>query len=336
MLSLLLLNMHPIFMLLGLFVFFKITVSTYYFPNLLDSTFAASIPRRAAPARWNFNREDLRAKLITGTTALGQSGLLDVCLASLACEPHLSTLVGTGLWGTRLFLLSSTKYHTVISSLTQVVGFFYPGLVTKLICTEERFPTDKMPARGFYKRLLLWNRFWIKRTFALCLDNSNVGLRGFSEQAWSSVLVLRIKRHDDIQKECGDGGEMFSTTKSGLRQGVGRDQMYREQETQVSQESPGKSPPLFFQFAGQRQRMPFLQDSTGILLCDCLQSTARLLYTLGIIKNREGCFGPEAISKVFQQSWQTLKHDRVSEIHQNVTPSLFWGGGGVVHRYQAV
>lgn len=191
-----------------------------------------------------------------------------------------------------------------------------------------------MPVRGFYKRFLLWNRFWIKCTFALCLDNSNVGLRGFSEQAWSSVLVLRIKRHDDIQKECADGGEMFSTTKSGLRQGVGRDQMYREQETQVSQESPGKSPPLFFQFAGQRQRMPFLQDSTGILLYDCLQSTARLLYMLGIIKNREGCFGPEAISKVFQQSWQTLKHDRVSEIHQNLMPSLW--GGGVVHRYHAV
>ena len=60
---------------------------------------------------------------------------------------------------------------------------------------------------------------------------------------------------------------------------------------------------------------------------DCLQSTARLLYMLGIIKNREGCFGPEVISKVFQQSWQTLKHDRVSEIHQNVMPSFFWGGG---------
>lgn len=51
----------------------------------------------------------------------------------------------------------------------------------------------------------------------LCLDDSNVGSRGFSEQAWSwSLSGLGIKGTTIFRNSMEPGGEMFSTTTSDL------------------------------------------------------------------------------------------------------------------------
>lgn len=180
---------------------------------------------------------------------------------------------------------------------------------------------------GFYRTFLLWNRFWIKCTFALCLDSSDVGSGRFSEQAWSSASVVWIKRHGKIQK-WGGGGQMGDDDRdvSNNIRSAGWGEGWRSDQLRANTQVPGRGW-LLLPVSKPKTRMVLLQSFRDIPLYDSSQPIARPFYILGFIKTENAALDLRPFPRSFNKVSRDFNlSNRVSEIYHNVILS-FWRAG---------